>query len=146
MKKITTLMMSAMLVATTFTACTTNDNAKVIEVAEVQANSDAEIILFHGKQRCMNCQAIEKETQTLMANELSQLANEGKVKFSIIDFSTEEGKAMAEEFKVSFTSLFLVSPEGKEDLTKFAIDNARTNAEEFRNELKNKVMKVTNNL
>lgn len=142
MRKITILMMSALLSVTAFTSCTTNDNAKVAKVEAAQSRADVEIILFHGKQRCMNCQAIEKETQSLMDNQLAQLAKDGKVKFRIIDFSTEEGKPLADEFKVSFTSLFLVSPEGKEDLTKFAIGNARTNAEEFRNELKNKVMKV----
>ncbi len=142
MKKITILMMSALLSVTSITACTTSENTKEAKVEVAQTNSDVEIILFHGKQRCMNCQAIEKEVLGLMDNELSQLANESKIRFRIVDFSTEDGKTLAEEFKVSFTALFLVSPAGKEDLTRFAISNARTNAEVFRNELKDKVVNL----
>ena len=142
MKKITILMMSALLSVTSITACATSENTKEAKVEVAQTNSDVEIILFHGKQRCMNCQAIEKEVLGLMDNELSQLANESKIRFRIVDFSTEDGKTLAEEFKVSFTALFLVSPAGKEDLTRFAISNARTNAEVFRNELKDKVVNL----
>lgn len=102
----------------------------------------AEIIYFHGKQRCMTCMAIEKETKALVEGELAKQVKAGKVKFRIVDFSTEEGKKIAAKYKVTFSSLFVVSSKGAEDLTRFAFANARTNAEGFRKELKDKVVKA----
>ncbi|MBQ0073706.1 MAG: thioredoxin, partial [Prevotella sp.] len=92
----------------------------------------AEIIYFHGKQRCMTCMAIEKETKALVEGELAQQVKTGKVKFRIVDFSTEKGKKIAAKYKVTFSSLFVVTPKGAEDLTRFAFANARSNAEGFR--------------
>ena len=102
----------------------------------------AEIIYFHGKQRCMTCMAIEKETKALVEGELAKQVKAGKVKFRIVDISTEEGKKIAAKYKVTFSSLFVVSSKGAEDLTRFAFANARTNAEGFRKELKDKVVKA----
>lgn len=102
----------------------------------------AEIIYFHGKQRCMTCMAIEKETKALVEGELAKQVKAGKVKFRVVDISTEEGKKIAAKYKVTFSSLFVVSSKGAEDLTRFAFANARTNAEGFRKELKDKVVKA----
>lgn len=102
----------------------------------------AEIIYFHGKQRCKTCIAIEKETKTLVEGELAELVKKGKVKFRIVDFSTDEGKKIASKYRVTFSSLFVVTPKGAEDLTRFAFANARSNAEGFRKELKDKVVKT----
>lgn len=102
----------------------------------------AEIIYFHGKQRCMTCMAIEKEAKALVEGELAKQVKAGKVKFRVVDISTEEGKKIAAKYKVTFSSLFVVSSKGAEDLTRFAFANARTNAEGFRKELKDKVVKA----
>lgn len=77
-----------------------------------------------------------------MEGELAELVKKGKVKFRIVDFSTDEGKKIASKYKVTFSSLFVVTPKGAEDLTRFAFANARSNAEGFRKELKDKVVKT----
>ena len=70
----------------------------------------------------------------------------GKVKYRVIDITTPDGKALAAKYKVTWSSLFLVQHQsGKEkasNLTQFAFANARSNANGFRKELKDKVLKL----
>lgn len=142
MKKITLFVMAALLSTATICACTSSNPAETKHESVNKENSAVEIIYFHGKQRCATCMAIENETKALVEGELAQQVKDGKVIFSVVDFSTEEGKKLATQYKVSFSSLFIVTPNGTEDLTRLAFSYARTNAEEFRNELKYKVMEV----
>lgn len=142
MKKITIIMMAVLFSSATISACSSN-NAPETKTESVAKNaSPVEIIYFHGKQRCMTCMAIEKETKALVEGELAKQVKAGKVKFHVVDFSTEEGKKIAAKYKVTFSSLFVVTPKGAENLTRFAFANARTNGEGFRKELKDKVVKA----
>lgn len=142
MKKITNIMMAVLLSTATITACAGNNTPETKKETVAKKESPVEIIYFHGKQRCMTCMAIEKETNALVEGELAEQVKAGKVKFRVVDFSTEEGKNIAAKYKVTFSSLFVVTPKGAEDLTRFAFANARSNAEGFRKELKDKVVKA----
>lgn len=142
MKKITIFIMAALLSTATINACAGNGATETKNETVANDSSTVEIIYFHGKQRCMTCMAIEKETKTLVEGELAKQVKAGKVKFSVVDFSTEEGKKIAAKYKVTFSSLFVITSKGAEDLTRFAFANARSNAEGFRKELKDKVVKA----
>lgn len=142
MKKITLLLMAAFLSSASISACSGNNAPESKQETIAKENSTVEIIYFHGKQRCATCMAIEKETKALVEGELAQQVKEGKVTFRIVDISTDEGKKLAAQYKVSFSSLFVVTPDGAEDLTRFAFSNARMNADGYRKELRNKVMKA----
>lgn len=142
MKKISIFIMAAFLSTVTFSACLGNDTSETIKEAVVKKESLVEVIYFHGKQRCKTCIAIENETKALMEGELANLVKSGKVKFRIVDISSDEGEVLATKFKVSFSSLLVVTKDGTEDLTHFAFSNARTNAEVFRKELKSKIMEA----
>lgn len=142
MKKITIMLLATLLSTTTISACTGNNTPESKKETVAKQKAAVEIIYFHGKQRCKTCIAIEKETKTLVEGELAELVKKGKVKFRIVDFSTDEGKKIASKYKVTFSSLFVVTPKGAEDLTRFAFANARSNAEGFRKELKDKVVKT----
>ena len=143
MKKITLFVVVALLSTTTICACTGNTAPETTTTETIEKdNTTVEILYFHGKQRCATCMAIEKETKALVEGELAELVKKGKVKFRIVDFSTDEGKKIASKYKVTFSSLFVVTPKGAEDLTRFAFANARSNAEGFRKELKDKVVKT----
>ena len=142
MKKISIFIMAAFLSTATISACSSNDTSETIKETVAEKDTPVEIIYFHGKQRCKTCIAIENETKTLVEGELANLVKSGKVKFRIVDISTDEGKALAAKYKVSFSSLLVVTKEGVEDLTHFAFSNARTNAETFRKELKSKIMEA----
>ncbi|MBQ6049805.1 MAG: thioredoxin [Bacteroidaceae bacterium] len=123
-------------------ACTGISTPETEKETVAKQEAAVEIIYFHGKQRCKTCIAIEKETKALVEGELAELVKKGKVKFRIVDFSTDEGKKIASKYRVTFSSLFVVTPSGAEDLTRFAFANARSNPKEFRKELKNKVVKA----
>ncbi|MDD7003386.1 MAG: nitrophenyl compound nitroreductase subunit ArsF family protein [Prevotella copri] len=142
MKKITIMLLATLLSTTTISACTGNSTPESKKETVAKQKAAVEIIYFHGKQRCKTCIAIEKETKALVEGELAELLKKGKVKFRIVDFSTDEGKKIASKYKVTFSSLFVVTPKGAEDLTRFAFANARSNAEGFRKELKDKVVKT----
>ncbi len=136
------MLLATLLSTTTISACTGNSTPESKKETVAKQKAAVEIIYFHGKQRCKTCIAIEKETKALVEGELAELVKKGKVKFRIVDFSTDEGKKIASKYKVTFSSLFVVTPKGAEDLTRFAFANARSNAEGFRKELKDKVVKT----
>ena len=87
--------------------------------------------------------AIEKNTEevvnTLFANEL----NNGTVVFTTVDISTQEGEEIADKYEVTWSSLFVNKwKDGKEsrnDLTEFGFGNARTNPDEFKKGLADKI-------
>lgn len=136
------MLLATLLSTTTISACTGNSTPESKKETVAKQKAAVEITYFHGKQRCKTCIAIEKETKALVEGELAELVKKGKVKFRIVDFSTDEGKKIASKYKVTFSSLFVVTPKGAEDLTRFAFANARSNAEGFRKELKDKVVKT----
>lgn len=107
------------------------------------AAQKVDVIYFHGKQRCKTCMAIEREAKTAVNAELNNLVQSGKVRLVIVDFTTGKGKEIAQKYKVSYSSLFVVTNPGKdekaEDLTRFAFANARNNPEVFRKALKDKI-------
>ena len=106
-----------------------------------------DIRYFHGKQRCTTCMNIEKYTlEPLQEQYATQLQN-GTIKMSIIDFSTAEGKKLADQQKVSFSSLFLVK-KGKDkketivNLTRLGFQYAKNNPKEFKRLLREEIDKL----
>lgn len=96
--------------------------------------TSVEVIYFHGKQRCATCLSIEK-----LSRELVEGTYAGKVSFSVVDISTEEGKRIAADYKITFSSLFLVSrkdgEEKRTDLSRMAFQYAKENPEKFKKQL-----------
>lgn len=66
MKKITIIMMAVLLSTAAITACAGNNTPETKKETVAKKKSPVEIIYFHGKQRCMTCMAIEKETKALV--------------------------------------------------------------------------------
>lgn len=147
MKRFSIFVFGVLLASFSMSACSFSNEEKKDEVTVEAAKegSVVEVLYFHGKQRCATCVAIENETKALMSGELASLVEEGKVVMKVIDITTDEGKAIANKYKVSYSSLFVVVKNGDkekaEDLTRFAFANARNNPEEYREELKNMIMK-----
>lgn len=147
MKKLFFLLAVAAFALVSFNSCSngnSSSSSQIQEQSESQVSAQVEVLYFHGKQRCKTCVAIENETKAVMEGELSAAVEEGKVSFRIIDITSDEGKPIAEKYKITFSSLLIVSNPGAEekveDLTSFAFANARNNAEAFRQELQTKVM------
>lgn len=101
------------------------------------------LLYLHSPQRCSTCIAVEKGVNALMDKEFTKLAKEGKVEFKIVDMTSEEGKKLAKKYKVSWSSLFMITYKGgkayRADLTEMAFANAKKNPETFRAEMVKKV-------
>ena len=96
-----------------------------------------EVVVFHGVKQCQTCQAIKKNSQEVA----EELAADGKnVSYRVVDFSKPEGKDEAKKYEIAWTSLLLIrhdagDKETVRNISKFAIENARTNTEKFRKQL-----------
>lgn len=112
--------------------------------AKSTQNDRVEVIYFHGKQRCVTCQAIEKNTRdiidSLFANELKN----GTVVFKIVDISSPEGEMIADEYEVTWSSLFVNKwkngEETRNNMTEFGFGNARKNPDGFKKGLADKIL------
>lgn len=150
MKKIILFMTVCLLATTAMADCAeknkktevTQQNKKGKTVKKAHANG-VELILFHGKQRCVTCRAIETEVLAELNANFAKLMKEGKVTFRLVDFSTSEGEKEADAYKVASSSLYINQwKNGKktsENLTRFAFANARNDTTKYRKELRNKI-------
>ena len=139
------LLMTALCVGTV--ACT--DGKSKSMAAHQQTKKDvAEVLYFHGTQRCATCMAIEKNTNALLESAYAEQLKSGKLVFRSVDISKE--RALAEKYEVSWSSLILVDydKDGKEsstNLTEFAFGNARTAPNKFKAGLSEQISEMLNN-
>lgn len=102
-----------------------------------------EVVYFHGKQRCATCMAIEKNTKELLNSQFANELKNGSVVFRIVDISTPEGEKVADNYEVTWSSLFVNKwKDGKEirnNLTDFGFGNARKNPAGFKKGLADKI-------
>ncbi|MBO5809574.1 MAG: thioredoxin [Bacteroidales bacterium] len=127
----------ALLSMSTVYAQTTSSNKELVEV-----------IYFHGKKRCVTCNAIEKLSQEVVNEQFSSQVADGTVVFKIVDITTKDGEALADHFEVAWSSLFVNKIEGRKeqvnDMTKFAFANALNKPEEFKKGLTEKINGLLN--
>ena len=98
-----------------------------------------EVKYFHGKQRCVTCRSIEKYAQEVIKESFAQELKDGKVKFTVTDFSTSEGKTVAWDYKVTYSSLFVVKGKERVNLTQMGFKYAKNQPEEFKKQLKKQI-------
>lgn len=126
-------------VAISLIACSGNSNSP----ADTQTNDRVEVIYFHGKQRCVTCMAIEQNVTEVMNEVFSPEIESGRVVFKIVDISTPDGEALADNYEVTWSSLFVnVWSDGKEtrdNLTEYSFSNARSHPDEFKKTLSDKI-------
>ena len=119
----------------------------VCMMAIVMQAQRVEVRYFHGKQRCVTCCNIEKCAKEVLDESFASQQKSKKISMKVIDFSTEQGKPVAADHKVSFSSLFIVKidKKGKEtrtDLTRQGFQYAKRNPGEFKKILKEEITKV----
>lgn len=112
----------------------------------VQAQT-VEVRYFHGKQRCITCQSIERCAKEVLSESFAQQVKGKKLQMKVYDFSTPEGKKVASDHKVTFSSLFVVckDKQGKEkriDFTRMGFQYAKNKPEEFKRKLKDEITKA----
>ena len=119
----------------------------VCMMALVMQAQRVEVRYFHGKQRCITCRSIEKCAKEVLDESFASQQKSKKISMKVIDFSTEQGKPVAADHKVSFSSLFIVKidKKGKEtriDLTRQGFQYAKRNPGEFKKILKEEITKA----
>lgn len=106
-------------------------------------NDRVEVIYFHGKQRCLTCRAIEKNTTEVLNDTFAKELKNGTLVFKTVDITTPEGEKIADKYEVTWSSLFVNKwKDGKEsrnNMTEFGFGNARKNPEEFKKGLADKI-------
>ena len=113
-------------------------------MALVMQAQRVEVRYFHGKQRCITCRSIEKCAKEVLDESFASQQKSKKISMKVIDFSTEQGKPVAADHKVSFSSLFIVK-NGKEtriDLTRQGFQYAKRNPGEFKKIVKEEITKA----
>ena len=119
----------------------------VCMMAIVMQAQRVEVRYFHGKQRCITCRSIEKCAKEVLDESFASQQKDKKISMKVIDLSTDQGKPIAADHKVSFSSLFIVKIDknGKEtrtDLTRQGFQFAKRNPEEFKKILKESITKA----
>ncbi|MCQ2958773.1 MAG: nitrophenyl compound nitroreductase subunit ArsF family protein [Bacteroidales bacterium] len=97
---------------------------------------NVDVVYFHGKQRCVTCLSIEKYAKEAVQEIGADKQTKGHVRFEAIDFSTEEGNSIAQEYKVAWSTLFIINGDVRKDITQLAFRYAKSQPEEFKRLLK----------
>ncbi len=99
-------------------------------------SQNVDVVYFHGKQRCVTCLSIEKYAKEAVQEIGADKQTKGHVRFEAIDFSTEEGNSIAQEYKVAWSTLFIINGDVRKDITQLAFRYAKNQPEEFKRLLK----------
>lgn len=143
MKKI--LYIGVALLAFIVTSCAGNAS-KTSESQEVTKNDGVEILYFHGKQRCITCNAIERLTTEVINETFAQELKDGKLSMQIIDISTPEGEAIADRYEVTWSSLFFNKwedgNEARNNITQLGFAKAKNMPKEFKSDITNQLTEL----
>ena len=124
-----------------------NKNTKGSKAQEQQPPKDhVEVLYFHGKQRCITCAAIEKNTkgtvETLFADELK----DGSLVFKSIDISQSENEEIINKYEVTWSSLFITKwkngKDSTENLTEYAFAKALSAPDTFKANVTQKIRQL----
>ena len=96
-----------LLAILTLAACGNNQNANTQAAAQIEQEDAVEVLYFHGKQRCITCNAIERLTKEVIEQDFAQQLKDGKIIFKVIDISTKEGEKIANTYEVTWSSLYI---------------------------------------
>lgn len=124
-------------------SCNYNQNANAQTLAEATQKEYVEVLYFHGKQRCITCNAIEKLSKEVVEESFAQQLKDGKVVFKVIDISTKEGEKIADKYEVTWSSLYINKWKGgkevKSNMTDFGFSYAKGSPKVFKAGVKNKI-------
>ncbi|MCQ2050139.1 MAG: nitrophenyl compound nitroreductase subunit ArsF family protein [Candidatus Saccharibacteria bacterium] len=103
-------------------------------------SQNVEVMYFHGKQRCVTCLSIEKYAQQVVSEEFADELKSGRLKFSVVDISTDEGRKLAGEYKISWSSLIIEKQKDRKDLSQMAFRYAKNQPEEFKRQFRDEIV------
>ena len=132
MKKISIISVTLLLLLSVFTV----DAVKTQKTTIVTNAAKVEVYYFHFTRRCVTCQAVETETQKIIATLYPTQYKAGKITFKSINLDEKESKVMAEKCKAEGQSLLIISGNKRLDLTDTGFMYAKSNPEKLKTELK----------
>lgn len=132
-----------LLVILALSSCGNNQDARVKSIAKSAQKDVIEILYFHGKQRCITCNAMEKLTKEVIEKDFAQQVKDGEIIFDIVDISTKEGEKIADKYEVTWSSLYINKwkdgHESKNNMTDFGFSYAKNSPDVFRSGIKKKI-------
>lgn len=133
----------ALMAIIALTSCGNSQNAGAQSSAKTNQKEYVEVLYFHGKQRCVTCNAIEKLAKEVVGKDFAEQLKNGKVVFRTIDISTKEGEKIADKYEVTWSSLFVNKwkdgKETKNNMTDFGFSYAKGSPDVFKAGVKKKV-------
>lgn len=133
----------ALLAIIALCSCGNSQNANAQTTTKATQKEYVEVLYFHGKQRCITCNAIEKLTKEVVEKDFAQQVKDGKVVFRVIDISTKEGEKIADKYEVTWSSLFINKwkdgKETKNNMTDFGFSYAKGSPDVFKAGVKKKI-------
>ena len=103
--------------------------------AKTIADDVTQVLYFHGKQRCVTCNAIEKLTKEVV----DSLDNE-KIAMKVIDITKDE--ATADKYEVTWSSLILDRGGKVQNLTEMGFGYAKNQPQVFKAKLVEALTKI----
>ncbi|MEG1909365.1 MAG: nitrophenyl compound nitroreductase subunit ArsF family protein [Bacteroidales bacterium] len=133
----------ALIAMIALTSCGNKQNANFKTAVNGTQKALVEVLYFHGKQRCVTCNAIENLTKEVIEKDFAQAFKDGKIVFRVIDISTKEGEKIADKYEVTWSSLFINKwqdgKESKNNMTDFGFSYAKSSPEVFKVGMKKKI-------
>lgn len=127
MRNVLLIMLSLFLV----TACgnggqkkAQNTGAATETKAEVADANTVYVYYFHGKQRCMTCNTVEKVAKEAIAANYGSNTN---VKFLVLPTDDKANEALVEKYEISWNGLIVAKGENSINITEQAFANAVNN-------------------
>lgn len=120
-----------------------DDKSEKCSYGADELDNVVEVLSFHGAKRCITCRAIENLTKEVVESDFAEEVKSGKLKMRIIDITSKEGEAIADNYEVATSSLYINKwSEGKEsrnDMTRLGFTKAKNSPEEFKAEVREKI-------
>lgn len=114
-------------------ACGSTGASKQIETVGADIT---QVLYFHGKQRCITCNAIEKLTKEVV----DSLSND-KIVMKVVDITKEE--TTADKYEVTWSSLIIDRGGKIENLTEIGFSYAKNQPQVFKAELAEALTKIS---
>lgn len=118
------------IAALAFVSCGTGGGSRGLSTVEPNSEGVTYLLYFHGKQRCVTCNAIEQHTKAVV----DSLADE-RVVMKIIDISQRDNEVIADKYEVTWSSLILDRDGSVVNLTNMGFGYAKNQPQIFKKKL-----------
>lgn len=126
-----------------FFSCSSGNKNNTDTASLSPVKDRVEVLYFHGKKRCITCNAIEHLTKEVLENDFSKELADSTLVFEVIDISLPENENIADAYEVSWSSLFINKwtdeKELRENMTDFGFSYAKTSPDVFKAGIKDRI-------